>query len=62
MDKRYIALESAVEVSMKAAMGPTMNCVRCHDHKLDPIKQGEYYRLTAIFQPAYDPDQWLPGI
>jgi len=62
MDKRYIAQQSAVEVSMKALLGLTINCVRCHDHKFDPIKQEEYYRLVAVFQPAYDPDQWLPGI
>jgi hypothetical protein len=62
MDKRYIAQQSAVEVSMKALMGLTINCVRCHNHKFDPIKQEEYYRLIAVFQPAYDPEQWLPGI
>lgn len=62
MDKRYIAQQTAVEVSMKAVMGLTVNCVRCHDHKFDPIKQEEYYRLIAVFQPVYDPDQWLPGI
>lgn len=62
MDKRYIAQQSAVEVSMKALLGLTINCVRCHDHKFDPIQQEEYYRLIAIFQPAYDPEQWLPGI
>ena len=41
--------------------GLTVNCVRCHNHKFDPIEQEEYYRLVAIFQPAYDPEQW-PGI
>ncbi|MDA1276528.1 MAG: DUF1549 and DUF1553 domain-containing protein [Verrucomicrobia bacterium] len=62
MDKRYVAQQTAVEVSMKALMGLTINCVRCHDHKFDPIKQEEYYRLISVFQPVYDPDQWLPGI
>ncbi|HAV63558.1 MAG TPA: hypothetical protein DCY13_14475 [Verrucomicrobiales bacterium] len=62
MDKRYIAQQAAVEVSMKALMGLTINCVRCHDHKFDPIRQEEYYQLIAVFQPVYDPDQWLPGI
>ena len=55
MDKRYIAQQSAVEVSMKTLLGLTINCVRCHDHKFDPIQQEEYYRLIAVFQPAYDP-------
>jgi hypothetical protein len=30
-------------------MGITINCARCHDHKLDPITQEEYYRLWAVF-------------
>jgi len=27
----------------------TVNCARCHDHKLDPILQRDYYQLTAVF-------------
>ncbi|MFN9914927.1 MAG: DUF1549 domain-containing protein, partial [Pirellulaceae bacterium] len=34
---------------MTATMGLTVNCARCHDHKLDPISQEDYYRLTSIF-------------
>ncbi len=30
-------------------LGLTLNCCRCHDHKFDPVKQTEYYRLTAFF-------------
>ncbi len=30
-------------------MGLTFNCCRCHDHKFDPIKQSEYYQLSAYF-------------
>ena len=25
-----------------------MNCARCHDHKLDPIPQADYYRMLAF--------------
>lgn len=61
-EKVYATQQAAMEVSMKALMGLTMNCVRCHSHKYDPISQDEYYKLIAIFQPAYDPENWLAGI
>ncbi len=28
----------------------TLNCARCHDHKLDPFTQRDYYQLIAFFQ------------
>jgi hypothetical protein len=62
MDKRHAAQQAAVEVSMRALLGLTFQCARCHDHKFDPIAQEDYYRLIAVFQPAYDPENWLPGI
>ena len=30
-------------------LGMTMACARCHDHKFDPIRQKDYYRLQAFF-------------
>ena len=32
-----------------AFLGLTMNCARCHNHKLEPITQRDYYRLQAVF-------------
>jgi hypothetical protein len=29
--------------------GLTYACARCHDHKFDPIRQTDYYRLQAFF-------------
>lgn len=42
-------LDDIVTQVLTATMGLTINCARCHDHKLDPITQAEYYRLTAVF-------------
>lgn len=46
---RALDLDDMVTQVMTASLGMTVNCARCHDHKLDPITQEEYYRLTAVF-------------
>lgn len=33
----------------RAFMGVTVECAKCHDHKYDPIKQKDFYQLTAFF-------------
>ncbi len=30
-------------------LGLTINCCRCHDHKFDPLRQKDYYQLSAYF-------------
>lgn len=42
-------LDDMVTQVITSTMGVTVNCARCHDHKLDPIRQEEYYRLWAVF-------------
>jgi cytochrome c553 len=59
VDKYFDALEKSTETSLKAAMGLTVQCARCHDHKFDPLLQRDYYKLTAVFQAAFDPENWL---
>jgi Protein of unknown function (DUF1549) len=34
---------------LTASMGVTINCAHCHDHKLDPISQRDYYGRWAVF-------------
>ncbi|HTN76620.1 MAG TPA: DUF1553 domain-containing protein, partial [Pirellulaceae bacterium] len=42
-------LDDMVTQVMTSTCGITVNCARCHDHKLDPITQREYYQLWAVF-------------
>lgn len=46
---RALDLDDMVTQVMTSTMAMTVNCARCHDHKLDPILQREYYQLTAVF-------------
>jgi len=43
-------IDEQLDTIGKAFMGLTLGCVRCHDHKFDPIKQHDYYALAAIFK------------
>ena len=38
-----------VETLGTALLGMSLNCVRCHTHKYDPIPMEDYYRLMAFF-------------
>jgi hypothetical protein len=42
-------LDDMVTQVMTSACGVTINCARCHDHKLDPVPQRDYYSLVAVF-------------
>jgi hypothetical protein len=43
-------------------LGLSVGCAQCHDHRYDPIPQADYYRLRAVFEPAYDWKTWrTPG-
>ena len=42
-------LDDMVTQVMTSTMAMTVNCARCHDHKLDPIPTRDYYRLWSVF-------------
>ena len=46
---RALDLDDMATQVMTSTMAMTVNCARCHDHKLDPISQKEYFQLQAVF-------------
>ena len=48
-ESRVDYVQDRVETTGAVWMGLTFNCCRCHDHKFDPLKQREYYQLSAYF-------------
>ncbi|MFO0946286.1 MAG: PSD1 and planctomycete cytochrome C domain-containing protein [Planctomycetota bacterium] len=47
-----------IKIVSTSLLGLTVGCAQCHDHRYDPIPQTDYYRMRAIFEPAYDWKQW----
>lgn len=56
---RHEILQRTTEIFASNVLGLTWQCAKCHDHKLDPIPQADYYRLAAFFSPIFNPQQWL---
>ncbi len=61
---RMDAMFDRMDCIGKSVLGLTIQCAQCHDHKFDPLKQEEYYRLFAFLnndhetQPVvYTPEQ-----
>lgn len=45
-------LDNKIDAFSKTFQGLTISCARCHDHKIDPILQEEYYALGGIFMSS----------
>ncbi len=45
---RMEAMFDRMDAIGKGVLGLTIQCAQCHNHKFDPIKQEEYYRLFAF--------------
>ena len=54
---RYDQLDDMATTLGAAALGMTIGCARCHDHKYDPIRQRDYYALLACLRNAVQADK-----
>jgi hypothetical protein len=53
---RNEVLTEMTNVVGSALLGVTLGCARCHDHKFDPIRHTDYYRMQAFFAATHDYD------
>jgi mono/diheme cytochrome c family protein len=46
---RFDELDDIVTTTGQSVLGLNVNCARCHDSKVDPLPQRDYYRMVAFF-------------
>ncbi|MBL8830608.1 MAG: PSD1 domain-containing protein [Planctomycetaceae bacterium] len=52
---RYDELDDILSTTSQVFLGLTLGCARCHEHKIDPIPQRDYYSMLAFIHevPSY---------
>lgn len=55
---RNQVIAEQLKIVGSSLLGMTVACAQCHDHRLDPVSQEDYYRFRAIFDPAYHWQSW----
>jgi hypothetical protein len=56
---RNEVLTERTDIVGTAFLGLTVGCARCHNHKLEPISQKDYYRLQAYLAATNESDVLL---
>ncbi len=59
-EARQIWLDDLVNITGQAFLSTTMRCVKCHDHKFDPIPTRDYYRMYAAFATTHMAERSVP--
>jgi hypothetical protein len=44
----YDVMDDNVRITSEAFLGASLGCARCHNHKVDPISQKDYYSFMAF--------------
>ena len=55
---RNQVIADTIKIVSTSLMGLSLGCAQCHDHRYDPIPQADYYRVRAVFEPAFDSKNW----
>lgn len=50
----YDSLDDVVSTTSLVFTATTVGCARCHDHKIDPVPQRDYYRMLSFFRNIYN--------
>lgn len=51
---RMEAMFDRMDAVGKSVLGVTIQCAQCHNHKYDPLKQEEYYRMFAFLNDSHE--------
>ena len=55
-EARFEQLVDRVGTTGTVFLGITLRCSQCHDHKYDPIRQRDFYKMMAYFNAADETD------
>lgn len=59
-EARQMYLDDVVNIVGQTFLSTTMRCVKCHDHKFDPIPTRDYYRMYAAFSTTQMAERNVP--
>ena len=51
-ERRHVVLNEMTSTVGAVFLGMQFGCAQCHDHKFDPIRQHDFYRLRAFFESS----------
>ena len=57
-EARNKVIGDTLKIVSTSLLGVSVGCAQCHDHRYDPISQLDYFAMRAVFEPAFDWQNW----